>query len=124
VLRLKDQYPSAIVVVHTECLPEVQELAQYVSGSDGIFNFVAGKIQENAPGPFLVGAEYGVIERLNTAFPSIDIMPLKTLVCGGMRTHGIDDLAAALNGTSAQIVLDHQTIAACQPALLRMLALS
>ncbi|MHA1651013.1 MAG: quinolinate synthase NadA [Candidatus Helarchaeota archaeon] len=55
-LKLKKQYPKALITVHPECNPEVQKMADHVGSTAGIKKF----IKNSDASDFIIGTEIGL----------------------------------------------------------------
>jgi quinolinate synthase len=53
---LKKNYPKALITVHPECSPEVQQLADHVGSTTGIINF----IKNSDANDYIIGTEVGL----------------------------------------------------------------
>ena len=60
VLKIKETYPKAELLVHPECSPEVTELADYAGSTKGIIDYAAASECEE----FIIGTEVGVMYQL------------------------------------------------------------
>ncbi len=63
--RVKKEHPSALVVVHPECPPEVTEKADFVGSTSQLINFIA----ESSHKEFIVGTEEGILHQIRKKAP-------------------------------------------------------
>jgi quinolinate synthase len=61
----KEEHPEAVVVAHTQCIPQVKQLADFVTGTGGIVKFA----RETDAKEVIVAAEVGIIHRLEKENP-------------------------------------------------------
>lgn len=66
ILRAKVKYPSAKVVVHPECRPEVLDLADAIRSTGGMLRYVT----EVPDKQFIIGTEIGMVTTLRQNIPS------------------------------------------------------
>lgn len=93
VLKVKEQYPNALVVVHPECRPEVIELAQHVASTSGMVRFAKSSTAKE----FIIGTEVGLIYRLKKENPDKAFYPLKnTMICPNMKVTTLESVLLAL----------------------------
>ncbi len=65
IIRLREEYPRAKVVVHPECRPEVTALADEVLSTGGICRFA----RETDAREIIIGTEMGILHRLRKENP-------------------------------------------------------
>jgi len=82
IIRLKQEYPKAKVVVHPECRPEVIALADEVASTGGIIRYARREdVRE-----MIVGTEIGIIHRLKKENPDKKFIPVsEQAVCPNMK---------------------------------------
>jgi len=81
IIKMREQYPEARVVVHPECTQEVVALADAVGSTSFIVKYV-----ENAPpgSTIIVGTEVNLISRLDKEFPDKEVLDLHYSLCPNM----------------------------------------
>jgi len=93
VIRSKQLYPNALVVVHPECRPEVIDLADHVASTSGMVRFA----KSSSAKEFLIGTETGLIYRLKKENPDKKFYPLKkTMICPNMKVTTLESVLTAL----------------------------
>lgn len=81
VVRMKEAFPDAKLVVHPECTKEVVVLAD-ACGSTG---FIANYVKEAPPGStIIVGTEINLVSRLALEFPDREVLDLHYSLCPNM----------------------------------------
>ncbi len=90
---LKDKYPDAEVLVHPECDPEVQKMADYVLSTGGMVNHV----KESSNDTFIIGTEVDMVTRLRRENPDKTIIPaLSEAICETMKLHTLEKVKNSL----------------------------
>jgi len=81
VLKMKEEYPDATIVVHPECSKEVVERADAVGSTSFIVKYV-----ENAPSgaTIIIGTEINLINRLSIENPDKTVFELYYSLCPNM----------------------------------------
>jgi quinolinate synthase len=123
VLKMKEAFPGARVVVHPECTQEVVALAD-ACGSTG---FIANYVKEAPPGStVIVGTEINLVSRLALEFPDREVLDLHYSLCPNMFKIDLAKLLWTLeNPGSVNVVTIPEALKAeARLALDRMLSLS
>jgi quinolinate synthase len=123
VVKMKEAFPGARLVVHPECTPEVVALAD-ACGSTG---FIANYVQESPPGAtIIVGTEINLVSRLALEFPDREVLDLHYSLCPNMFKIDLAKLLWTLEnpGSVNVITVPADIKAAARLALDRMLSLS
>jgi len=102
------------VIVHPECPPDVQVLADYVGSTSQMARFV----RENR-GRFAVGTEIGLIERLRAE--GHEVTPLKCVICREMKEIRIEDVLTALREEKYVVEVPNDVARRARRAIRRML---
>ncbi len=119
ILRLKEQYPQAMVIVHPECNPEVIDAADEALSTNGMCKFVAS----SKIGEFIVGTETGIIHRLKKENPEKQFYPASIrTVCPNMKLITIEKLLWALEENAYQVEVAEDIAEKAKMAIERMLA--
>jgi quinolinate synthase len=118
-LRLKEQQPKAMVLVHPECDEPLKALADYIGSTTGIIDF-AYKSQASS---FIVCTEEGVAQRLSSELPHKQfITPSREqALCPNMKMTRLENIKKALSGLVAPVTLDPQVANKAKQAIERML---
>ncbi|MDE7183432.1 MAG: quinolinate synthase NadA [Lachnospiraceae bacterium] len=120
--RLKDQHPSASVLVHPECNQEVLALADYIGSTSGIIQFA----KESTDKEFIIGTESGVQYALQQAREdAVFYFPETEPVCTDMKRITLDKIIDVLKRGGNEISMDNgQADEAARQTLTRMLELA
>jgi quinolinate synthase len=123
VLKMKEVFPGARLVVHPECTEEVVALAD-ACGSTG---FIANYVKEAPPGStIIVGTEINLVSRLALEFPDREVLELHYSLCPNMFKVDLAKLLWTLEniGSVNVVTVPEDIRAEARVALDRMLSLS
>ncbi len=94
IIKLKEKYPEAEVIVHPECTFSVIKLADKVLSTGGMCKY-AGKSKAKE---FVVGTEVGILHRLKKENPEKIFYPANSsAVCADMKLITLEKIAASLS---------------------------
>lgn len=100
VLKKKEEYPDAKVIVHPECRSEVVALADEVLGTGGMIKYV----QDSEDNDFIIGTEIGMIYRLRKENPSKRFIPLsEQAICPDMKRITLETILQSLEDMTFRI---------------------
>ena len=121
VIKAKEKYPDALVVVHPECSPPVIDLADKVLSTGGMVKFAYDKDNKR----FLIGTEKGIIYRLKKENPDKEFYPIKKgSLCWDMKMTSLKDVYISLLDERYKIDLQEDIINKSKRALEKMLEYS
>ena len=101
-VQAKKEHPGALLLVHPECRPEVEEQADYIGSTSGIMNYVA----QSKNTDFIIGTENSICQHLQYAYPKKNFYPLsKHLICCDMKLITLSDLYNCINGTAGEEII-------------------
>jgi len=120
ILGLKEKHPSARVVVHPECRPEVIRLADEVMSTGGMCRYAAREdVRE-----LIVGTEEGIIHRLQKENPGKLFLPVAGgPVCTDMKLITLEKVLKSLEEMSPRVELPGEIRLRAKTAVDRMLQL-
>ena len=119
VLRVRREYPDYTLMVHPECLPEVFHMADIVSSTKGMADFITRNDR------VILGTEVGLYEQLKFRYPHKKIVPLsERAICKNMKKSSLPLLLDVLINESNEIKIDKNIAANAFRSLQRMLDLS
>lgn len=121
VVKAKNAYPRALVLVHPECIAEVVAMADFVGSTSQIMDYVKQSEHEE----FLIGTEIGIVDHLQYSKPDKKVFPLtQKLVCPDMKVTTLNDLLNSVKGTGGEeIILDEDTIREARSCIDEMIQL-
>ena len=118
VRRARQKHPEATIIVHPECPPEVQDAADLVFSTGGMYRYV----KEHPGEPVVLGTEVGMIERLNHEFPGTPVYPMsEQAVCSNMKLITLAKLARALEEEIYEVKVPQPVADRARVAIERML---
>ena len=117
--ELKRLYQHAHVVVHPECILEVQDFADAIESTSGMLRLVG----ESELNEFIIGTEKGLVYRMEKENPGKKFYhPIA--VCPNMKKINLENLAYCLENEKNQVIIPEETRLAALKPLERMLELS
>ena len=113
-------HPSAIVLMHPECRPDVIDLADYVASTSGIIRHVCNSVEKE----FIIGTEIGILHRLDRECPTKKCYPLSpAAVCRNMKKTDLNKVRDALISLQPRVTVPEKIACRAREAIGRMLAL-
>jgi quinolinate synthase len=118
ILEMKAKYPQAKVVVHPECRPEVDALADAVLSTGGMILYA--RLPEVKQ--MIVGTEMGIIHRLHKENADKEFFPVCTqAVCANMKLTTLEKVLWCLEGMQPRVSLPESIRVKAKTAVERML---
>ncbi len=118
---LRENYPDAVLLVHPECDPEVQDEADEVLSTGGMIRYVA----QSKAQTFIIGTEVDLITRLKRENPDKTIIPLLSdAICKTMKLHTLDKVKNSLLNEEFVVEVDAEITDKARAAVERMLEVS
>jgi len=118
---LKQQHPDATVIVHPECLPEVQEAADYIGSTSQMCHYA----KQLPSKEFVIGTESGLIHRLKTENPEKEFyLAYDGAVCPNMKLNTLERLYLALRDEVHQVTVPKPVIKKARKALENMFSIT
>ena len=100
IIKQKEQYPQAEVIVHPECTPEVIKLADRTLSTSGICRYAKGAETSEMN----IGTEIGILHRLRKENPQKRFYPASKLaVCSNMKLITLERVLWALEDLQYEI---------------------
>ena len=126
ILKLKEQYPEAKIVVHPECKAFIAEVADYVGSTAGILEY-CGKSDATK---FIVVTEAGILAQMQKQYPDKEFIPAPPIdsTCGCNECHymkmvTLENILACLENESPEVILDEPTRQAAEKSITNMVAI-
>ncbi|MBU0997814.1 MAG: quinolinate synthase NadA [Firmicutes bacterium] len=121
VLALKEQHPSALLLIHPESPLAVLKMADYVGSTKGILDYATASEHEE----FIIGTEDGILHPLQKNNPNKKFYILSSgLRCYDMKLTKIEDVLYALQNETYEITVDPKTLEGAKKALDKMMEMS
>jgi quinolinate synthase len=118
---VREKYPKAKLVVHPECIPEIQEAADHIASTSGIVRYCKASAEKE----FLIGTEVGMLHRLEKEIPGKRFYPLsRYAVCPHMKMHTLEKVERVLETEEPEITVRKGVADKAREAIERMLELS
>jgi quinolinate synthase len=118
VTRAKAEHPNALLVVHPECPPEIQDLADHITSTSGMLRFC----KESPRRAFIIGTEEGLLHRLRKDSPDKEFILLsRKMVCPNMKRTHLTSVLAAMEKMQYVIKVPDEIRIRARRALDRML---
>jgi len=117
--RARACHPSAEVLVHPECRPEVIDAADHVFSTSGMIRHACASPAEE----FIIGTEIGILHQFSLQCPEKHCYPLSSrAVCVNMKKTNLTKVATALDKMAPQVRVPEEIAAPARKAIERMLA--
>lgn len=118
---LKEKYPDAEVLVHPECDPEVQQLADHICSTSQMLL----RARASPAKRFIIGTEVGMVERLRRENPGKEFIPaLETAICQQMKKHNLEKVYLSLRDRKHVVTVSPNIADRARAAIERMLEIS
>lgn len=115
--KLKEAYPSAAILVHPECRPDVIDIADAVLSTDGMLNYV----RKSDRTEFIIGTEQDMTYRLSNEVPEKRFHPVPGAICPTMKLITLENIITSLETMSPEISLDPDLMERARRPLQRMM---
>ncbi len=118
VIKARESYPDADLIVHPECSPSVIDLADGVYSTSGMSRYV----RESKKKSFIIGTEVGMLYRLEQDNPGKIFYPLsKDAICLDMKKITLEKIHASLKEEKNSVELDSKIIERARGSIDKML---
>ena len=118
IIKLKEDYPQARVVVHPECRPEVIALADEVLSTGGMCRYA----RRDDVSQMIVGTEIGIIYRLRKENPGKKFVPLsEQAICANMKLITLEKIFQSLEEMAPEVKVPEPVRLKAKTAVDRML---
>ncbi len=116
--RAKEKHPDALLIVHPECPPEVQDMADHITSTSGMLRIC----KESKHKEFIIGTEEGLLHRLRKDSPDKQFYVLSSeMVCPNMKRTKIESVLRAMEKMEHIIKVPEEVRTPAKRALDRML---
>ena len=125
-LALKEQYPNAPVLAHSECKATILQHADVIGSTQALLNYAKAHPEHKA---FLVVTESGILHEMQKACPEAEFIPVPAEVggcneCEYMRMCTLQNLHDCLLNESNEIIVDEAVAKDAIRPIQRMLEMS
>lgn len=119
ILACKEEHPSAVVVAHPECEPEVLRHADCIASTGGMSTYVG----ESQDSEFIICTEQGMLYGLQEENPDKKFyIPSEHLICANMKMTTLGWVLHSLENMVYEVKVDNPIRDKARKALDRMLA--
>lgn len=115
--KLKEEHPKATILVHPECRPDVIDMADATRSTEGMIQFA----KESPKTEFIIGTEQEMLYRLRKECPGKTFYSVPGAVCPTMKLITLDNILAALESMSPEVILDPVLMDKARKPLQRMM---
>ncbi|ODS41545.1 MAG: quinolinate synthase, partial [Candidatus Altiarchaeales archaeon WOR_SM1_79] len=116
----KRKHPDAKLVVHPECIPEVQEMADHIASTDGMIDYC----MQSPDKEFIIGTENGILHRMRKEMPDKRFYPAsETSICPNMKMHTLEKVRDVLENMNNEVTVPSKIANRARGAIDRMLEL-
>jgi quinolinate synthase len=125
-LRLKHQYPDALIIAHPECEDAVLAHADFIGSTGQLLNFV----QESTAKKFIVMTEAGIIHQMQKRCPDKEFLPGPDFskcacnICPHMKLNTLEKLHHCLLTETPEITIDPALAERALEPLTRMMEMT
>lgn len=120
ILLKKEGYPDAEVLVHPECDPEVQKLADHICSTSQMLY----RARESPAKQFIIGTEVEMVHRLKRELPGKEFIPAKeSAVCEEMKKHNLEKLYTCLRDEKHEVKVPEPTASRARRSIEKMFEL-
>lgn len=121
VLKAKELHPSALVLAHPECTPQVLELADYIGSTSGIIDYAT----KSPTQIFIICTEMGVLYELEQKNPGKKFYSVgHRQFCPNMKRISIEKVLRQLECMEYVVEVDQELMDKARAGLDRMLELA
>ncbi|MBN1374627.1 MAG: quinolinate synthase NadA [Dehalococcoidia bacterium] len=100
ILKQKQRYPGAVVLVHPECRPETTAIADQVLSTGGMLRFA----RESTATEIIIGTEIGIMYRMRKENPGKTFIPVsEKAVCTNMKKITLEKVLWALEDMKPKV---------------------
>lgn len=102
IIQAKQAHPTAVVMVHPECRPEVVALADQVFSTSGMIKFA----RENDAREYIIGTEMGILHQLHKKCPDKQFfLASNRLTCPNMKSTTLEKIKWALEEMQPRVMV-------------------
>jgi len=118
VTNAKAEHPKALLVVHPECPPAIQDMADHITSTSGMLRYC----KESSSREFIIGTEEGLLHRLKKENPDKQFHLLsRKMVCPNMKRTHLSSVLTAMEKMQYVIKVPDEIRVKAKRALDRML---
>lgn len=124
-IDLKRKHPSAKMIAHPECNPEILAIADFIGSTKAMLGYVKKSSEKD----FIVGTEWGILYQLKLENPDKNfITPVDgsrhCIECNNMKLNTMEKLRDCLANETPEIEMSEEMIENAKRPIMRMLDIS
>lgn len=120
-LEARKEHPGAVIMVHPECIPETQDLADYVLSTSQMVT----KAEELPDTDFIIGTEQGINYTLKQKMPAKNFYPVNPQpTCPNMKKITLEKIVTALEDEVHQVTVEPAIADKARVSIEKMLSMS
>jgi quinolinate synthase len=117
ILLAREQHPDAEVLVHPECNPEVQRIADFIGSTSQMYTHAI----ESPKKQFVIATENGLIDRMKREHPEKEYIPAYSgAICNAMKLNTLEKIHLALKNEEPTVTLPKSIMKKARKAVERM----
>jgi len=117
ILLAREQHPDAEVLVHPECNPEVQLLADFIGSTSQMYRHA----KESPKKEFVIATEIGLIDQLKRELPGKEYIPAHTeAICSSMKLNTLEKIYLALKNEEPVVTVPKPIVQRARKAVEKM----
>jgi quinolinate synthase len=127
ILKLKEEYPEAKVIVHPECELPIRMIADFIGSTSALLKFT----EKDSSKSYIVATEPGIIHQMKKANPLKSYIPAppKDSTCGCsecnfMKLITIEKIYKCLRDEKPEILIDRDVLLKAKKPIVRMMEIS
>jgi quinolinate synthase len=117
ILRLKKLHPSAEILVHPECNPDVIDISDFVYSTSGMIHHVT----ESSSDQFIIGTEKELCYRIQKDNLTKNIYSIEKALCPNMKKITLAKIWQSMQKLKSEVCLEQDIIEKAQIPLQRMI---
>lgn len=118
IMQAKNLHPQARVIAHPECKPDITNLADVVTSTEGMSRYIRNSPEKE----FIIGTETGIIHRLKKENPDKHFYPASDkAICEDMKKINLEKVLRSLETMSYEITLPSDVMDKARLSIERML---
>lgn len=117
ILKLKEKYPKAEVLVHPECRPEIIDIADFALSTNGMVNHA----KKSKCSEFIIGTEKDMCYRLKKENPNKIFYPIESAICPNMKKITLEKVLNSLETLEPKVELSDEIMKKAKKPLQKMM---
>ncbi len=121
VKKAREKYPDCVIIVHPECPPSVQDVADVIASTSGMLQWAKDHIDRT----IVLGTEIGMVDRIRDELPNIKVFPMvDNAICSNMKLITLAKLARTMDELLYPVEIEEDIAIRARTAIERMLEIA